>query len=160
MNNYYQQIRVSPSASQKEIEKAIKTRWNEIKKMKLSCKQKEKFKIQLEHIRSVLTDYHKRREYDDFYHYFHFYDSGFLNVNEMSPLPLGSLRETPNPILSNNLQSQSFSMTQSYDSNGSVIYTHNYQNNNGKEEEYNEKITINRDGRKIVERLPNRYLDL
>ena len=44
MNNYYNQIRVSQNASTNEIEKAIKRRWNEVKKMKIPSSQKSSLK--------------------------------------------------------------------------------------------------------------------
>jgi DnaJ-class molecular chaperone len=168
MNNYYNQIRVSRNASTNEIEKAIKKRWSEIKKMKIPSNEKSNMKKQLEHIKSVLTDYHKRREYDDFFYHFYFSSPSFANMNEMTIPPqqqhqnltILPLFETENPIMNSDSQVQSFSMNHTTDQNGSIIYTHNYENTNGKENEYNEKITINKDGRVVRTSQPNRYIDL
>ena len=168
MNNYYNQIRVSQNASTNEIEKAIKRRWNEVKKMKIPSSEKSNMKKHLENIKTVLTDYHKRREYDDFFYHFHFSSPLFSRINETTIPPLRQhenstmlpLLETENPIMNSHSQVQSFSMNQRTDQNGSIIYTHNYENMNGKEKEYNEKILIDKDGKVIRKSQPNRYIDI
>ena len=70
INNNYDTIGLSAQASTKEIESAIAKKMRELKKYKIPSSSKDKIKKELHHIHSVLTDYHKRREYDDFFHYF------------------------------------------------------------------------------------------
>lgn len=164
MNNYYHRIGLSADASTKEIESAIANKLTELKKYKIPSSSKDKVKKELYHIRSVLTDYHTRRDYDDFFHYF----PSLLESNRPTLLShLTTQAETPYPQsmttfspINQNFHSynQSYTMEQNRNNDETIIYSHKYENRNGHENEHNERIVIDHDGNERRHILPNRYL--
>lgn len=175
MNNYYDTIGLSAQASTKEIESAIAKKLTELKKYKIPSSSKNKIKKELHHIHSVLTDYHKRREYDDFFHHFpslFTFKRGpnllsHLTTQTQTPYPHTMTTQTPYPHtmttlppLHQNFHSynQSYTMEQNRNNDETIIYSHKYENRNGHENEHNERIVIDHDGNERRHLLPNRYL--
>lgn len=145
MSHYYQVIGVTPSASTQDIETAIKKKTKEIEKSKtISQSVKKQMKTELEKIKNILTNYHQRRHYDDFYG-----PMSIIPTNVMSIIPTNQQSYSYN---------HSYSSTKTTNHNGTTIYSHQYQNNNGKEDEHYEKIIIDKNGNKTQYILPNQYL--
>lgn len=153
MNNYYEKLGVTSRATTREIEKGFEKKWNQLKNAQIPQHEKEKWKHELKHIKSVLTDYHKRREYDDFFFFFH-----PSSVEHTTP----SLATTPSPLQRERMNQSyihSYVMSQIQNNQGNTIYSHKYQNRNGHESEHHEKIFIDKDGNEIHQSLPNYYLN-
>lgn len=145
MSHYYQVIGVTPSASTQEIESAIKKKTKEIEKNKnISQSVKNQMKTELKKIKHILTNYHQRRHYDEFY--------GSLSM--MPSIPMSMTPSNENSYSYNH----SYSSTKTTNHDGTTIYSHQYENNNGKEEEHYEKILIDKNGNKTRYILPNQYL--
>jgi DnaJ-class molecular chaperone len=153
MSHYYQAIGVTPSASTQEIESAIKKKTKEIEKNKnISQSVKNQMKTELKKIKHILTNYHQRRHYDEFY------GSMLLTPS----IPMSMTPSIPMSTMPSNEHSysynHSYSSTKTTNHDGTTIYSHQYQNNNGKEDEHYEKILIDKNGNKTRYILPNRYL--
>lgn len=153
MSDYYQAIGVTPSASTQEIESAITKKTKEIEKNKnISQSVKNQMKTELKKIKHILTNYHQRRHYDDIY--------GPLSIIPSSPI--STIPSSPLSTIPSKEQSYSYnhtySSTKTTNHDGTTIYSHQYQNNNGKEEEHYEKILIDKNGNKTRYILPNQYL--
>lgn len=172
MKNYYEFLSSTPMSSTEEIKKKIHKKKKEISKMKLHKDHKHKIRMELKEIEFILTDYHRRKEYDYyFYTYFfpldlekrkyhfsedttstpyleHFEHTTSPPFFESDPIP-NSFQDIDiiDPTKTNTMSSQTSSFIQS-SKDGTMVYRKKYQNFNGEEKEKEEKYFIDKFGKK------------
>lgn len=142
MKNYYREIGASPENSTEEIKRCIERKKKELLKglSKKDRIEKEKY---FNSIQSILTDYHKRRDYDN---YLLFY----------SPLYLPQINTyqdnltTREPIEDSYFYTSSKSSIVENGKDGYILYEKNYRNKNGKEESNENKYFIDKYGSKTL----------
>ena len=142
MRNYYTEIGASPENSTEEIKQCIERKKKELLKglSKKDRIEKEKY---FNSIQSILTDYHKRRDYDN---YLLFY----------SPLYLPQMNTyqdnltTREPIENSYFYTSSKSSIVENGKDGYILYEKNYTNKNGKEESDENKYFIDKYGSKTL----------
>ena len=172
MKNYYEFISLTPYASSEDIKKSIHKKRKHISKMKIHKEHKKNIEKELNDIEYILLDYHRRREYDNYF-YIYFFPNNDLQKNKFSeeetegPYLEEYEEETTPSFFSKNEMLPSFypdiqmkipshsqimtSQSSSYirtGTDGTMVYRQNYQNINGKEEKKEEKYFIDKNGQK------------
>ena len=156
MNNLYEVIGVSKNSTTEQINVASHNKLKEIKKMNLDSNEKKKLTNLVMEAFTTLTNYHKRRSYDEYL------ESQIAPINFFGKNPFTSdifknMRSSFDNFdkLPNNGFHKSYSSTVQDVStdNGSTIYKKTYSNLNGEVKETNQKITIDKDGNQKVEDL-------
>ena len=176
MKNYYEYISLTPYASTEDIKKSIHKKRKDVSKMKIHKEHKKKIEKELNDIEFILLDYHRRREYDNYF-YIYFFPNNNLQKHKFKHQHIEEQTEDPyieqyeeettpsiffenemipsfyqnfqmnNPSHSQIFTSQSSSFIQS-GTDGTMVYRKNYQNINGKEEKKEEKYFIDKNGQK------------
>lgn len=156
MNNFYEVIGVSKNSTTEQINVASHNKLKEIKKMNVdSTKKKELTNLVVEAF-NTLSDYHKRRSYDEYLESqiapVNFFGRNMFNNNFFNNMK--SSFENLDNLPNNGFQKTYSSSIQNVSNdNGNTIFKKTYSNVNGEVKETNQKITIDKDGNKNVEDL-------
>lgn len=144
MKNYYTEIGATPNLSTEEIKKCIEKKKKEISKEKIGKKEKKEKEKYLKEIKLILTNYHKRRDYDN---YLYFNDPFSFKFPEIKNEEEHFMTERPNENYY--FTSNTSSFLENTD-NGYILYEKNYRNENGKEEKKEKKYFIDIHGKKTL----------
>ena len=169
--------RAFSTASTEEIKKSIHKKRKDESKMKIHKEHKKQFEKELNDIEFILLDYHRRKEYDNYF-FIYFFPQDILKNKSMnrsyfndeittdipylehfenttpssffeSDIIPSSYQESniDNPSHSQIIFSQNSSFIQS-GTDGTMVYRKDYRNINGKEEKKEEKYFIDQNGNK------------
>lgn len=156
MNNLYEVIGVSKNSTTEQINSASQNKLKEIKKMNVNSNEKKKLTNLVMEAFTTLTNYHRRRSYDEYLES-QITPMNFFGKNPFTSDIFKNMRSSFDNFdkLPNNGFHKSYSSTVQDIStdNGSTIYKKTYSNLNGDVKETNQKITIDKDGNKNVEDL-------
>ena len=166
MKNYYDVIGVSKNASSNDIKKSVKNKIASLKKINKTNQEKKKILNEYEEAYRFLSDYHKRRQLDEYLeskcnnHSLSIFDDNSLSLfNEpifnsifMPPMiinDLDKLKDAKGTFYSH------ISTTTTRNDNGKIVTDEKITtNNNGKEESYHKLITRDSNGNELIKEIP------
>ena len=166
MKNYYDVLGVNKNVSSNDIKKTVKSKIIDLKKVNKSNDEKKKILNEYEEAYRFLSDYHKRRQLDEYLESncanrsLSIFDDNSLSLfNE----PIFNSIFMP-PMIINDLDNfkdakgsfySHISTTTTRNDNGKIVTDEKVTtNNNGKEESYHKLITRDKNGNEIVKQIP------
>jgi DnaJ-class molecular chaperone len=130
MKNYYKILGINQNASTELISKHTKKRIKEIKNSSLSYDKKKNELNKLQKSYKVLSDYHKRRELDDYLNYKNIFNNDFFsNPFEKMDLIINNDISIPN---NKYYYHTSFTSSKIHENGNRIIDNKYMTNNNGK----------------------------